>query len=228
MSPPDSVSNAQGTRSHCPDLAAQLPLKGAVLKEDGYSLESSFPQRLYYKKCVHRVGNDLLVLGLGKVVREEIFERRLTSVYVGFREGKRRQRQEGLQERRDGLCRDKTVWDCMAGLGRRKQFNPWRPGRMGLLLPQTLATLYPFTGIQGPPWSGPCFPLPAPLLPLVPSPSKSQPSGNIPHSFSLVAFGSHHSFYMDCVFFLLFSWSVLSYLTSHFLQKAFSGPPSLS
>lgn len=36
MSSPASVSNTQGTQSHCPDLAAQLPPRGEIPKEDGY------------------------------------------------------------------------------------------------------------------------------------------------------------------------------------------------
>lgn len=88
-------------------------------------------------------------MGLGEVVREETLERRLTSVFVGFREG-RRQRQEGLK--REGMARaktrqDGTAWQAWAGRSR----LIWRPGRMGLLLPQILATIYPFTGHPRPP-----------------------------------------------------------------------------
>lgn len=64
------------------------------------------------------------------------------------------------------------------------------------------------------------------LLPLVPSVSEFQPSGNGPCSSSLLDFGTPHSFYMACFFLLLFSGLVLSQVRSHFLQQAFPDPPA--
>lgn len=81
------------------------------------------------------------------MVREAPRERPLPSVRVSFLgQKKRRQSQEGLQGRRDGLCEDETVLDpgraCAAG--------------SSLLLRQVECGCHHLRiGPSGPPWAGP-------------------------------------------------------------------------
>lgn len=143
------------------------------------------------------------VLGLGKVVREETFDRLLTSVYVGFPRWKKEGTDRKAFKRKGIICpktrQPKATWHA-GGVG--SSLTLLRLGGMLLRLGGTelgtpfsqslpyaqAITSAPSQGLQGPRGVAPAFPFRFSSVSWLLHPLKFQPSRDAPCSFSLVPF----------------------------------------